>query len=163
MSRLNIQPIKLDDLSNLSFDFDTNFCLENLEKIETDPNKFVVSKSYTDLKPGYIVRAGNMKSILAYAYCSTFFIFFSKQHLNMFNSRKLIDDAGAFVHYNTNTPEHVSYLQLSSYFDSWPKYGLSEMEKYDITSVYPTNIDLNMFKTKQDIIDFYNKNKLYNI
>ena len=47
----------------------------------------------------------------------------------------------------------ISYLGIGVYESSWPKSY--DYEAYNVTGVWKTNIDVNVFTTENDVLDFY--------
>ena len=109
-----------------------------------------ISIHLEDLKPGYVVKLSKM-----YPY-ENVWIFFDSKHLSKIRSRH---SSPALVRGDIQTD--ISFLWTNIYKDTWPKSHFHET--YNVTGVWKTNIDIEVFTTEKDVLDFYRVYKIVDV
>lgn len=154
--KISINPINIKDLQNIKMNIDI-FDIEKIKSNPMNPVLYTVNEKINDLLPGYLVKL----SMLSTQSEPNIFIVFDHDHMSkLFKSYNTQNwNSGALVRYNETCDEKLSFSLIKNYYGTWPKH--KSMFDLNVVSVYETNINLDIFATKQDVVNFYLKNKLY--
>lgn len=134
--KLKIRPVNVNDINTIEW---------------IDPN----SISIGDLRPGYICRTAERHSNIR-LYLDP------EQLVNIYGKDGYPYDCGAFVKPVDNDPYiKVSCVLLKYFCGSWPVEPIST--EFSVSDVWKTSFDVSVIKTKDDVIDFFNKYNLSEI
>lgn len=115
---------------------------------------------FKDLMPGYIVKT--KRGWTGYAEKNVYIIFDTKQAKQILDYKNTeflkIKSNYVILRPDKSTKIYIHYNSMDGYEYTWPEY--ENYESLDITDVWKNTLDMSMFKTKQDIFDFF---LVYNI
>lgn len=137
---MNINPILLQDLDEIIYFTHIN---PNTIKIE-------------DLSIGSIIRT--RYDVNDEPNNNTYILVKNNEYLkNMINISHEKNKTLKYLIQPNKDKNKLSYLTLINY-DNWPKHN--SYDCFDVIDIWETNIDVDIFKTREDVIEFFNK---YNI
>lgn len=142
--KLKIRPVNVNNMKHELPDLADcgKVCYEYIDPI---------SIHLEDLKPGYVVKLSKR-----YPY-ENVWIFFDSKHMSKIRGHHY--SKPVFVRGDVQT--NISYLGIGVYESSWPKSYV--YEAYNVTGVWKTNIDIEVFTTEKDVLDFYRVYKIVDV
>lgn len=143
---MKINRIKINDLRNINIKQYNWPKISNCEKLFYEYiNPYDISLN--ELNPGDIVRLSKNipeENVLIYCDCNT------AKYLGYNTSTDILIHKDEFM--------LTMYLEINVFKNTWPKSNIFNF--YNVTGVWKTNINIDMFNSQNDIKDFYDK---YNI
>lgn len=136
--KLKIRPVNINDLQKGS---DLPFIYSHL-----DPK----SIKLTHLSNCDIVRTDKVESYNIWMY------FDLEYMLNILPKYGYL--SGAFLRYDTSTTSNVSYINIETFVNTWPK--CHPYKECNVNALWRTNLDPHMFKDEKTFVNFFKTNNL---
>lgn len=138
--KLKVRPVNISDLQS------------------NQPNRFEhidpKSINWDELVPGDVCKiAGRPEK------CINVWLVLDVQQMTSIFEGSYNYGCAAFVKPDPGFANHINYILLSDYYESWPKH--SRVLFYNIVDIWRTDLDVSHIKTVDDVFDFYEKYNLY--